>query len=140
MQQQNIPIQPVDTPVICSPNSEPGFHWQYDDITGAAHKASGRRPAGYSYKDARARVGAAQTQLFADGHRSDFPLVSALRQDVDAWRAAKYRGASQVTKDLLAHGRSQARPRRLFFCQVEAVEPIIYLAERRPTGRTPRTG
>src|SRR4051812_1814915 len=140
MQQQNIPIQPVDKPIICSPYSEPGFHWQYDDITGAAHKASGRRPAGYYYKDAKARVGAAQTQLFAGEHRSDLPLVNALREDVDRWRESGYRGASQVTKDLLAHWRSPARPRPLFFCQVEAVETVIYLAEMRLTGRTARTG
>jgi type III restriction enzyme len=139
-EQQNIPIQPVDRPIICKPYEEPSAHWEYDAITGAAHKASGRRPAGYWYKDPRARAGAAQAQLFTDEHRSDLPLVNALREDVDRWRDAHYRGASQVTKDLLAHWRSTARSRRLFFCQIEAVETIIYLAEMRLTGRTSRTG
>ena len=66
-------------------------------------------------------------------------LVNALRKDVDRWRESKYRGASNVTKELLSHWASKDRGRRLFFCQREAVETIIYLAEMRIPGRSSRT-
>ena len=45
-----------------------------------------------------------------------------------------------VTKDLLRHWAREDRPRRLFFCQREAVETIIYLAELRIPGKSSRTG
>ena len=47
--QQQIPIQPVEQPVICSPYVEPDFYWDYDKTDGSAVKTKGRRPAGYWY-------------------------------------------------------------------------------------------
>ena len=47
--QKQIPIQPVDKPVICSPYEEPDYHWDYDKRTGVATKTKGRRQAGYWY-------------------------------------------------------------------------------------------
>ena len=41
---------------------------------------------------------------------------------------------------LLNHWASKERFRRLFFCQREAVETIIYLTELRIPGRSTRTG
>lgn len=57
------------------------------------------------------------------------PLVNALRDNVRKWREAGYPGATNVTRDLLLHWWRGDRARRLFFCQLEAVETIIYLAE-----------
>ena len=57
-QQQDIPIQPVERPILCSPYKEPDQHWKYDTLTGAAHKEAGRRPASYWYKTER--TGSAQ--------------------------------------------------------------------------------
>ena len=45
-----------------------------------------------------------------------------------------------MTQELLRHWASDRRPRRLFFCQREAVETIIYLAELRIPGKSSRTG
>lgn len=63
-----------------------------------------------------------------------------MREDVKRWREAGYRGSSSVTRDLLRYWTSKDRPRRLFFCQREAVETIIYLAELRLAGKSSRTG
>ena len=35
-QQTDIPIQPVDQPILCSPYQEPDKHWIYDTSTGEA--------------------------------------------------------------------------------------------------------
>ena len=35
-QQIEIPIQPVDQPILCSPYQEPDRHWIYDTSTGEA--------------------------------------------------------------------------------------------------------
>jgi type III restriction enzyme len=132
-----IPVQPVERPILCSPYEEPDMHWLYDSKTGEPRKQSGRRDAGYWYKTDK--VGAAQTKMFVEEERDDLELVNALRKDVERWRESGYRGASNVTRDLLAHWNSKDRGRRLFFCQLEAVETIIYLAEIRIPGRSTKT-
>ena len=133
-----IPIQPVDKPILCSPYEEPNDHWIYDKDTGAPTKAGFRRLAGYWYKTDR--TGAAQRELFAEEERDDLPLVNLLRDEVRRWRQSGYRGATSVTRELLTHWASFDRPRPLFFCQREAIETIIYLAEMRIPGRSSRTG
>src|SRR5436309_13259483 len=121
-----VPIQPVDKPIICSPYDEPHDHWLYDTQTGRASHAAKRRPASYWYKTQR--TGSAQRELFAEEERDDLPLVNLLRDDVRRWREAEYCGASNVTKELLRWWADPKRATRLFFCQWEAVETIIYQA------------
>lgn len=135
-QQQDIPIQPVERPILCSPYKEPDQHWKYDTVTGAARKEPGRRPASYWYKTER--TGSAQMSFLAQEQQDDLPLPNLLRDDVRRWREADYRGATLATRELLRHWAREDRERRLFFGQREAVETIIYLAELRFTGRTSR--
>lgn len=134
----DVPIQPVDKPILCNPYAEPADHWVYDRDTGEAKHGGTRRPAGYWYKTDK--TGSAQARLFIEEQRDDLPLVNLLRDDVRRWRESDYRGAEQVTRELLRHWSSTNMRRRLFFCQREAVETIIYLAEIRIPGRTSRTG
>jgi type III restriction enzyme len=132
---QPLPVQPVDRPILCNPYEEPRDHWIYDKQTGAASRAGTRRPASYWYKTER--TGSAQLTLtgLAEEERDDLPLVNALREDVRKWREAGYAGATNVTRDLLRHWARADRARRLFFCQLEAVETIIYLQEIRFPGK-----
>lgn len=134
--QQDIPIQPVERPILCSPYKEPDQHWKYDTQTGAARKEPGRRPASYWYKTER--TGSAQLSLLAQEQQDDLPLPNLLREDVKRWRESDYRGATPATKELLRHWSREDRERRLFFCQREAVETLIYLAEIRFNARTSR--
>jgi type III restriction enzyme len=136
--QLELPVQPVEKPILCSPYIEPHDHWMYDRQTGTPRRAGFRRSAGYWYKTER--TGSAQISLFAEEERDDLPLVNKLREEVRRWRAADYRGASNVTKALFQHWTREDRPRRLFFCQREAVETLIYLVELRLPGKSGRTG
>jgi type III restriction enzyme len=136
--EKDIPIQPVERPILCGPYTEPSDHWIYDKETGQAKRAGTRRPAGYWYKTEK--TGSAQQRLFFEEERDDLPLVNLLRDEVRRWREADYRGATNVTKDLLRYWAREDRPRRLFFCQREAVETIIYLSELRIPGKSSRTG
>ena len=92
MAQVQIPIQPVDDPILCPPYEEPSRHWLYDTRTGVPSKNPGRRPASYWYKSERA--GSAQRSLFAEEERDDLPLVNALREDVRRWRKAGWPSTS----------------------------------------------
>ncbi len=131
-----IPIQPVENPILCSPYNEPDQHWLYDTGTGIPTKNPGRRPASYWFKSER--TGSAQMSLLAEEERDDLPLVNALRDDVRRWRESGWENASETTKKLLRHWWREDRTRRLFFCQVEAAETIIYLREILALGKKPR--
>ena len=131
-----VPIRPVENPILCSPYNEPDQHWLYDMQTGLPQKIPQRREASYWYRTER--TGSRQIQLLAEEERDDLPLVNALRADVKVWRESGYRNASQTTKRLLRHWWREDRSRRLFFCQLEAVETIIYLEEILSTGQRTR--
>ncbi len=133
--QGSLPVQPVDKPIICNPYGEPREHWIYDKETGNPSRAGFRRPANYWFKTER--TGSSQLTLegLAEEQQDDLPLVNALRDDVRRWRDSEYPGATNVTRDLLRHWSKPDRGRRLFFCQLEAVETIIYLLEIRIPGK-----
>jgi type III restriction enzyme len=134
--QAPLPVQPVPTPILCNPYDEPGWHWLYDTHSGAATKTEGRRDASYWFRAERTSTG--QVSLFAQEESDSLELVNALRDDVRRWRASEWEGATPVTKQLLRHWSLVDRSRRLFFCQLEAVETIIYLTEVLGAGRVPR--
>lgn len=132
---QQLPIQPVEKPILCSPYVEPTEHWVYDTETGEAHRLPGRRPASYWFKTQRVITQQMALKGFAEEEREDLPMVNALRQDVKRWRESGYEGATQITKELLRYWWRDDRPRRLFFCQLEAAETVIFMNEIRLSGK-----
>ncbi len=132
-------IRPPDQPIICSPFAEPQAHWVWDRATGIPRQAEGRRPASYFYKTESARAsGRYQQSIFEQEQSDPLQLVNALREDVRRWRESEWEHASQVTRQLLRHWRRDDRFRRLFFCQLEAVETVIYIREVLAQGKTRR--
>ena len=56
--------------------------------------------------------------------------MNAIRPRVKAWREAGYSGVTGITKRLLEHWNNpEERDKRFFFCQLEAIETLIWLAE-----------
>ena len=131
------PQQAVDEPVINNPYDEPAWHWLYD-ADGHPTKQQGRRPASYYFRDKS--VATAQGDLFAEEQRDELPLVNRLRKDLRRWRDSGYKGATKTTRDLLRWWKDPSRSRRLFFCQIEAAETIIYLLELAIPERLGSTG
>lgn len=121
-----VPIQPVERPIICSPYDPPSAHWEYDRMTGEARKQPWRRPAKYWYKTKDDIKGQGQLEL-SEG-QDDLVTVNQLREDVARWRESHYEGVTPITRELLRFWASPERSRRLFFCQREAVETVIFLA------------
>ncbi len=118
----------IDQLIINSPYDEPTEHWKYDRDTRLFTRTAGRRPAGY----VKATEG---SRSFDDpGVFVELPLVNRIRPRVKAWRAAGYPGVTGITKRLLEHWRDpeQRDYRRFFFCQLEAIETLIWLVEASP--------
>ena len=115
----------IDRLIINSPYEEPQRHWRYERDTRTFHLAEGRRPAGYV-------VATPGSKSFDDpGIFVEIPLVNQIRPRVKAWCEAGYPGVTSITKRLLDHWRDPEEfdSRRFFFCQLEAVETLIWLTE-----------
>jgi type III restriction enzyme len=120
-----MPSKTIDKLIINSPYSEPAEHWRYDRESRLFSRVPGRRSAGY----VRA---SGDSKAFDDpGIFIELPLPNKIRPRVNAWREANYPGVSGITKRLLDHWRDpeQRENRRLFFCQLEAIETLIWLTE-----------
>lgn len=105
--------------IINSPFDCPARHWRRESDNKLALIA-GRRPAGYEIFDTRNN-----TLRF---ERLD--LVNTIRERVDQWREAGYPGITSVTRRLLEHWLDPAaRQHPFYFCQIEAIETLIWCVE-----------
>jgi len=115
----------IDQLIINSPFEEPTQYWDYNFKTRRFVKKDGRRPAGYL-------VASEHSKSFDDaGHFIPIPLVNTIRPRVKAWRESGYPGATGITRRLLEHWHNpeERENRRFFFCQLEAIETLIWLVE-----------
>lgn len=122
----------IDRLIINSPYEEPQRHWRYDRETRTFELVEGRRPAGYV-------VATPGSKSFDDpGNFVEIGLVNQIRPRVKAWREAGYPGVTSITKRLLEHWTNPENfdRRRFFFCQLEAIETLIWLTEAAPRERT----
>ena len=92
------------------------------------------KPTSYLVKDGAAPTGWSEDK---SGRRpSRLLLVPKIRAAVDAWRAAGYDGASDVTRRLFEYWFDEdhevsgfGAPFRYYFCQREAIETLVWLVE-----------
>jgi type III restriction enzyme len=66
----------------------------------------------------------------ATGERRDKnTLINDVRRQVELWRARNYPGATAISRKLMQYWADPSRENRVLFCQREAAETAIYLAE-----------
>ena len=116
----------VDNPILNSPFEEPMHYWAYEE--GQPVLKEGRRPAGYYLKP---RTGKDRAALLEEEF-VPLELVNTIRERVKAWRERGYPEVTPITRQLLNHWNNPDRERRLFFCQNEAVQTLIWLVEASP--------
>lgn len=111
--------------IINGPYQEPRQHWHYNREDRRFERKLERRSAGYT-------TATPQFRGFDDpGQFTPIDLVNRIRSRVNAWRAENYPGVTGITKRLLEHWTDEEirEDRRFFFCQLEAIETLIWLAE-----------
>lgn len=115
----------IDKLIINSPYSEPAQHWHYERETRGFSIEDGRRPAGYVMATPNAK-GFDDAGVFVP-----IELVNQIRPRVKSWREAGYIGVTGITKRLLEHWQndSEREGQQFFFCQLEAIETLIWLTE-----------
>jgi type III restriction enzyme len=115
--------QTIEHLIICSPYEKPSSHWHYNREKRVFDRQQERRPAGYL-------ASSGGTSFDDPGIFHELPLVNRIRQRVDAWRDKRYPGVTGTTKELLEYWHNpQERDNRFFFCQIEAIETLIWLVE-----------
>ena len=136
-------------PIINSPYEYPARHWELDAEGQPTHRLIDRRRRAEfvtPIPKARTRKAPGAQDALEFGDRTGVatkaqgydptPIINELRGHVDRWRALPSPGDWQVTPEtarLLRHWRHHrfggVRP---FFCQIEAVETLIWLTEVAP--------
>lgn len=117
--------------IINSPYEEPRQHWHYHRETRNFTLETGRRPAGYI-------IASESSKSFDDpGRFVPIDLVNQIRPRVKAWKEGGYAGVTGITRRLLEHWNNpdEREGKRLFFCQLEAIETLLWLTEAPPSER-----
>jgi type III restriction enzyme len=123
----------IDNPVINSPFAEPTRHFRFGDEGITDEIVDGRRSSSYFVPIAQPKKKGGQRSFFetewTQERIQENKLINDIRRRVGPWRQGGYPGVTPVTARLLAYWTDPEREKKLFFCQIEALETIIYLTE-----------
>lgn len=125
----------IDDPIINSPFEEPTQHFLFDD-DGITNQVEGsRRKSTYFIPIAQPKKKGGQQALdtgWTKERMKENDFINQVRSEVASWRDSGRVGMSRTTKQLVEHWTNEDRERRLFFCQIEALDTVIYLTEIAP--------
>src|SRR5262245_26584732 len=127
----------IENPVLNSPFAEPQRYYRFDEDGITDEVVRGRRPSSYFVPIAAPRKKGRQftfDTLWTQDRAKQNDDINYVRARVALWRDRDYPGITPVTRGLLEHWKRGDRERRLFFCQVEALETLIFLAEAAEKG------
>ena len=124
-------MEGIDKLIINSAYSEPESHWKYNPQRRSFEKTEGRRPAGYIIADPDSN------SSNDPGIFKELELVNKIRPRVKNWRESGYPGITGITKRLLEHWNDKTvREYPFFYCQLDAIETLIWLTEAPETEKT----
>ena len=123
----------IENPIINSPFDEPARHFKFSDDGITNEIVESRRLSSYFLPIAKPKKklpkGLPSDMEWTEDRIEENKLVNDIRRRVGLWRKDGYPGVTHITSRLLSHWTDPERDRRLFFCQTEALETIIYLTE-----------
>ncbi|MFN0149956.1 MAG: BPTD_3080 family restriction endonuclease [bacterium] len=127
-----MPQTVIENPILNSPYREPTRHFRFTDEGITDEIVDGRRTSSYFIPIARPRKKGKQLQFeteWTQDRIEENKLVNRIRPRVKAWRDGGYVGVTATTSRLLAYWTNSEREKKLFFCQIEALETAIYISE-----------
>ena len=119
--------KPIKKLIINSPFKEPDQHWKFDKTIKEFVLKEGRRPASYI-------IASSKHKSYDEyGLVKEIPLVNDIRNRMARWKKDNYSGVTGVTRRLLEFWKTKSedsgRKYDFFFCQLEAIETLIFLVE-----------
>jgi type III restriction enzyme len=124
----------IENPVLNSPYGEPIRHWKFTDEGITDEIVEGRRISSYFVPVPQPRKRGKEKQLAFDtewtkDREKENDSINRVRGRVALWREGGYIHITRTTRRLLEYWKNPQRENKLFFCQIEAVETAIYIAE-----------
>ena len=128
----------IANPILNSPYEQPDRHFVIGPTGPTGEIKLGRRPSesfipiALTKKGKRLDSGAVQEMADFDitgERREKNTLINDLRREVARWRESGYGRVTPTTRKLLLHWADDTREDRVLFCQREAAETAIFLAE-----------
>jgi type III restriction enzyme len=125
----------MKSPILNSPHQEPARHFKSDERGITEEIVESRRPSTYFIPVPRQKtLKAIEDQNVAEGAygselSKENEFINKIRAKINAWRSTSYPGITKTSRDLLSYWRDDTRENKLFFCQIEALETLIYINE-----------
>src|SRR3954447_25373024 len=122
----------IENPILNTPYREPTRHFRFGDEGITNEVVATRRASAYFVPIPPPKKKGKQLQFETEWTQDRIEpndQVNRIRERVKHWREGEYQGITQVTRKLLQHWTDPERENKLFFCQVEALETLIYLTE-----------
>lgn len=126
----------IENPIINSAFEEPKRHFRFDDDGITNDIVEVRRSSHYFIPIAKPKKKGKSTQLELDlggewtqDRVEENKFINRVRERVSLWRRGGYLGVTPTTRRLLEYWTNPERERRLYFCQIEALETVIYITE-----------
>jgi type III restriction enzyme len=127
-----MPQKVIENPILNSPFEEPLRHFKFDDEGITNEISESRRDSMYFVPIPRSKKRGGQTEFeteWTQDRIEENKAVNRIRQRVAIWRKGGHTGVTPVTLRLLQYWSNPEREKKLFFCQIEALETAIYITE-----------
>ncbi len=123
----------IENPILNSPFEEPRMHFKFTEEGITDEIVETRRISQYFIPIPRPKKKSPkqlsfETQWTADRIEEN-RLINSIREGVSKWRKGGYIGITKTTARLLEYWKRPEREHKLFFCQIEALETAIWIAE-----------
>jgi len=123
----------IENPILNSPFEEPSRHFKFADEGITNEIVESRRSSAYFIPVPRSKKKNKGQMVFdtewTEDRIEENDFINQIRSRLDLWRDRQRPGMTKTTARLLEYWTRPDRERRLFFCQIEALEAAIYITE-----------
>jgi len=121
----------IENPILNSPFAEPNLHWRFGEDGITNEIVASRRVSSYFIPippPKNKKQLSLETSWTSDRVKEN-EFINQIRHEVAKWRTGGYAGVTAPTRSLLEYWTDPEREKKLFFCQIEALETAIFLGE-----------
>jgi type III restriction enzyme len=118
-------VEVIENPVLNSPYEEPTRHFRFSEEGITSEVVDSRRVSSYFVPIPKPKKKGSQLAFdteWTQDRVEENVFINRVRFQVQLWRTGGYRGITKTTRQLLDHWNNPERERKLFFCQIEALE------------------
>ena len=123
----------MQSPILNSPYKEPVCHFKSDERGLTDEILEFRRPSSFYIPVPRAKSMKKRAEqnvaegAFGSELQKENEFINKVREKIKEWRSKDYPGLTKTSRDLLFYWKDENRDNKLFFCQVESLETLMYI-------------